>query len=87
MFRFLIYPKHSDFTSIHNSWIVERSTNLNVYRNGRKLLEIGVIETYDMFPETALVKMMWLSKHHQDNVRDMMGQNLVGEISNSRKLN
>jgi len=63
------------------------STNLNVYRNGRKLLENGVVETYDMLPETALVKMMWLSKHHNDNVKDMMGQNLVGEISNSRKLN
>ena len=63
------------------------STNLNVYRNGRKLLESGVVETYDMLPETALVKMMWLSKHHHDNVKEMMGQNLVGEISNSRKLN
>ena len=63
------------------------STNLNVYRNGRKLLESGVVETYDMLPETALVKMMWLSKHHHDKVKDMMGQNLAGEISNSRKLN
>ena len=70
-----------------SSQCLSGSTNLNVYRNGRKLLERGVIETYDMLPETALVKMMWLSKHHQDNVRDMMGQNLVGEISNSRKLN
>ena len=70
-----------------SSQCLSGSTNLNVYRNGRKLLESGVIETYDMLPETALVKMMWLSKHHQDNVRDMMGQNLVGEISNSRKLN
>ena len=70
-----------------SSQCLSGSTNLNVYRNGRKLLERGVIETYDMLPETALVKMMWLSKHHQDNIRDMMGQNLVGEISNSRKLN
>ena len=70
-----------------SSQCLSGSTNLNVYRNGRKLLERGVVETYDMLPETALVKMMWLSKHHHDNVRDMMGQNLVGEISNSRKLN
>ena len=70
-----------------SSQCLSGSTNLNVYRNGRKLLECGVVETYDMLTETALVKMMWLSKHHQDNVRDMMGQNLVGEISNSRKLN
>ena len=70
-----------------SSQCLSGSTNLNVYRNGRNLLECRVVETYDMLPETALVKMMWLSKHHHDNVRDMMGQNLVGEISNSRKLN
>jgi len=70
-----------------SSQCLSGSTNLNVYRNGRNLLERKVVETYDMLPETALVKMMWLSKHHHDNVRDMMGQNLVGEISNSRKLN
>ena len=62
------------------------STNLNVYRNGRELLQKGVVETYDMLPETALVKMMWLSKHRADEVRELMGENLIGEISNSRKL-
>ena len=34
------------------------TTNLNVYRNGRELIEKGVVETYDTLPETALVKMM-----------------------------
>jgi len=29
---------------------------------------------------------MWLSKHRVDKVRELMGENLVGEISNSRKL-
>ncbi|MEC8875719.1 MAG: Glu-tRNA(Gln) amidotransferase subunit GatD [Candidatus Thermoplasmatota archaeon] len=61
------------------------STNLNVYRNGRELLGKGVVEAYDTLPETALVKMMWLSKHKADEVRELMGKNLVGEISNSRK--
>ena len=62
------------------------STNLNVYSNGRELLKRGVVETYDTLPETALVKMMWLSKHHPNDVRELMGKNLVGELSNSRKL-
>jgi glutamyl-tRNA(Gln) amidotransferase subunit D len=62
------------------------STNLNVYRNGRELLGKGVVEAYDTLPETALVKMMWLSKHRVDKVRELMGENIVGEISNSRKL-
>ena len=69
-----------------SSQCLSGSTNLNVYRNGRKLLEKGVVETYDMLPETAIVKMMWLSKHHPNKINEMMGKNLVGEISNSRKL-
>ena len=69
-----------------SSQCLSGSTNLNVYRNGRQLLENGVVETYDMLPETALVKMMWLSKHYPDKINEMMGKNLVGEISNSRKL-
>ena len=69
-----------------SSQCLSGSTNLNVYRNGRKLLEKGVVETYDMLPETALVKMMWLSKHHPNKINEMMRKNLVGEISNSRKL-
>jgi len=62
------------------------TTNLNVYRNGRELIEKGVVETHDTLPETALVKMMWLTKHEPDNVEKLMGENLVGEISSSRKL-
>ena len=62
------------------------TTNLNVYRNGRKLIEKGVVETHDTLPETALVKMMWLTKHEPNNIEKLMGENLVGEISNSRKL-
>ena len=62
------------------------TTNLNVYRNGRKLIEKGVIETYDTLPETALVKMMWLTKHEPNKVEELMSQNLVGELSNTRKL-
>ena len=63
------------------------TTNLNVYRNGRELIGKGVVEAYDILPETALVKMMWLSKHKPNEIRELMGDNLVGEISNSRKMN
>ena len=82
----VIEKTSKDIPVAMSSQCLSGSTNLNVYRNGRKLLERGVVETYDMSPETALVKMMWLSKHHQENVRTMMGENLVGEISDSRKL-
>ena len=33
---------------------------MNVYDTGRDLLSFGVIPTDDMFPETALVKLMWV---------------------------
>ena len=82
----VIEKTSKDIPVAMSSQCLSGSTNLNVYRNGRKLLERGVVETYDMSPETALVKMMWLSKHHRENVRTMMGENLVGEISDSRKL-
>ncbi len=62
------------------------TTNLNVYRNGRELIEKGVVETHDTLPETALVKMMWLTKHEPNNVEKLMSENLVGELSSSRKL-
>ena len=62
------------------------TTNLNVYRNGRKLIEKGVVETYDTLPETALVKMMWLTKHEPEKVNELMSENLAGELSNTRKL-
>ena len=62
------------------------TTNLNVYRNGRELLEKGVVETHDTLPETALVKMMWLTKHEPNKVEELMSENLVGELSNTRKL-
>ena len=82
----IIEKTSKDIPVAMSSQCLSGSTNLNVYRNGRKLLERGVVETYDMSPETALAKMMWLSKHHQEDVRTMMGKNLVGEISDSRKL-
>ena len=69
-----------------SSQCLSGTTNLNVYRNGRELIEKGVVETYDILPETALVKMMWLSKHKPNEIRELMGKNLVGELSNSRKM-
>jgi glutamyl-tRNA(Gln) amidotransferase subunit D len=34
--------------------------NMNVYDTGRDLLSFGVVPLDDMFPETALVKLMWV---------------------------
>lgn len=57
--------------------------NMNVYRRGVELLEIGVIPGQDMLPETALVKLMWtLAKtRNMSEIREIMLSNIAGEIS------
>ena len=57
--------------------------NMNVYDTGRDLLSFGVIPTDDMFPETALVKLMW-SLGQTDNPQEaakLLKTNVAGEFS------
>ena len=57
--------------------------DMNIYSAGRTLLEAGVLGNYcDMTAETAYVKLAWLlSNYPKEKVKEMIGQNLVGEIS------
>ncbi|MFQ5831874.1 MAG: Glu-tRNA(Gln) amidotransferase subunit GatD [Candidatus Thorarchaeota archaeon] len=56
--------------------------DMNVYRTGVELLEMGVIPCEDMLTETAYVKLAWLLANMKtpDKVRESMSQSLVGEI-------
>ena len=57
--------------------------NMNVYDTGRDLLALGVIPTDDMFPETALVKLMW-SLGQADSIHEaveLLKTNVAGEFS------
>ena len=57
--------------------------NMNVYDTGRDLLSFGVIPTEDMFPETALVKLMWVLGQ-TDNTQEaikLFKTNIAGEFS------
>jgi glutamyl-tRNA(Gln) amidotransferase subunit D len=57
--------------------------NMNVYDTGRDLLSFGVIPTEDMFPETALVKLMW-SLGQTDDPKEaaaLFKANIAGEYS------
>lgn len=56
--------------------------NLNVYSTGRELLKAGVIPLYDILPETAMVKAMYLLANYNDNFVNLMKTNLRGEIDN-----
>jgi glutamyl-tRNA(Gln) amidotransferase subunit D len=57
--------------------------NMNVYDTGRDLLSFGVIPLDDMFPETALVKLMWVlgqTDSPQEAVK-LLKTNIAGEFS------
>jgi glutamyl-tRNA(Gln) amidotransferase subunit D len=56
--------------------------DMNVYRTGVKLLEMGVIACEDMLAETALVKLMWLLANikNTEEIREKLAQSLLGEI-------
>ncbi len=56
--------------------------DMNVYRTGVELLEMGVISCEDMLTETAYVKLSWLLANMKTpaKVREAMPQSLVGEI-------
>jgi len=57
--------------------------NMNVYDTGRDLLSFGVIPAEDMFPETALVKLMW-TLGQTSNTKEaikLFKSNIAGEYS------
>ena len=62
--------------------------DLNVYRSGVELLDIGVIPCEDMFPETALVKLMWVlaNTKNQEAAKALLSKPLVGEIDMRSEL-
>ena len=57
--------------------------NMHVYDTGRDLLNLGVIPLDDMFPETALVKLMWVFGQTNDptEARKLLTNNIAGEFS------
>ena len=57
-------------------------TDLNVYRSGVELLNLGVVSCEDMLPETALVKLMWALANSKDSegTKELLLTPLVGEI-------
>jgi glutamyl-tRNA(Gln) amidotransferase subunit D len=57
--------------------------NMNVYDTGRDLLSFGVVPLDDMFPETGLVKLMWVlgqTDNPQEAVK-LLKTNIAGEFS------
>jgi glutamyl-tRNA(Gln) amidotransferase subunit D len=57
--------------------------NMNVYDTGRDLLKLGVIPLEDMFPETALVKLMWVlgQTNNSGKAVKLLKTNIASEFS------
>jgi glutamyl-tRNA(Gln) amidotransferase subunit D len=72
-----------DIVVVMTSQCISGRVNMNVYRTGRELLEMGVVSGEDMLPETALVKLMWLlgKGESRDKIRESIGVNIAGEIT------
>jgi glutamyl-tRNA(Gln) amidotransferase subunit D len=57
--------------------------NMHVYDTGRDLLNRGVVACEDMFPETALVKLMWALGQTSDaaEAKKLLMTSVAGEFS------
>jgi glutamyl-tRNA(Gln) amidotransferase subunit D len=57
--------------------------DMNVYDTGRDLLSFGVVPLEDMFPETALVKLMWTLGQTDDPkvATKLLTTNIAGEFT------
>jgi glutamyl-tRNA(Gln) amidotransferase subunit D len=57
-------------------------TDMDVYRSGVELLDLGVVSCEDMLPETALVKLMWALGNSKDieSAKKLLLASIAGEI-------
>ena len=81
---FIALKKLSENTTIAMcSQTIYGRIQMNVYKEGRLLQDIGVVGNYtDMTPETAYIKLAWLlSNYAKKDVDRMYEKNLMGEIS------
>ena len=61
-------------------------SSLEVYETGRRALEAGVIQSYDMTSEAAVTKLMWVlgQTENPQEIREYFHLSLCGEVTISR---
>lgn len=71
-----------------NTQCSEGATLMNLYDVGKKALELGVIEAYDMSIESVSTKMMWALKRAKssEQIKTIMHHNYCGEINKEGKI-
>lgn len=59
------------------------SSNLHIYEVGKRLLDVGVIQGYDMTTEAAVTKLMWAIGNgmNEKEIRVFFGKSVAGEIT------
>lgn len=73
----------SEIVVAMTSQCISGRVNMNVYRTGVELLEMGVLSCEDMLAETALVKLMWALANSKtiENAQATMLTPIAGELS------
>ncbi len=63
-------------------------SSLSVYETGKRALEAGAMEMFDMTTEAAVTKLMWLLGKDltMEELREKFGENLVNEVSPRRRI-
>ncbi|MHA2408320.1 MAG: Glu-tRNA(Gln) amidotransferase subunit GatD, partial [Candidatus Ranarchaeia archaeon] len=62
-------------------------TNMNVYRTGVELLDMGVVQGKDMLTEIAYAKLSWVLGQTRDykKILDLLKENISGEFSSTSR--